>query len=131
MRKSVYAVVLAAAMIFSAPYVHSQDHDAHAPNPPESKAGKPQPGGAMGGMMGHDGMGMMGHENMEKMGPRGMGMMMMMHNPRMAGMMMQMRGEMMRIRGEAMIKEADVLKRYGEKLQKESTPPAAPKPGAK
>jgi len=129
-RKSVYGLLVAAALIFSAQYVHSQDHETHAPNPPESKAGKPQPGVPMGGMMGHEGMGMMGHEHMENMGPGAMGMMMM-HNPRMAGIMMQMRGEMMRIRGEAMMKEADVLKRYGEKLQKENTPPAAPKAGAK
>ena len=122
-------MILTAALIFSAQYVHSQDHE-HAPNPPESKTGKPQPGATMGGMMGHDGMGMMGHEHMEKPGPGGM-QMMMMHNPRMAGMMMQMRGEMMRIRGEAMMKEADVLRRYGEKLQKEGTPAAAPKASAK
>lgn len=130
MRKSIYGLLVAAALIFSAPYVHSQDHEAHAPNPPESKAGKPQPGGPMGGMMGHDGMGTMAHDHTEEMGRDGMDMMIM-HNPRIAGIMMQMRGEMMRIRGEAMIKRADVLKRYGEKLQKESTAPAAPKPGAK
>jgi hypothetical protein len=120
-----------AALIFSARHVYSQDHDTHAPSAPESKAGKPQTGGAMGGMMGHEGMGMMSHEDHDRMGPERMGMMMMMHNPRLAGMMMQMRGEMMRIRGEAMMKQAEVLRRYGEKLQKEGTAPAAPKASSK
>lgn len=127
MKRSFYGIALASALVFSAPYAYSQDHGAHGSNPPESKAGTPQPGGSMGGMMGHDGMGMMNHDHMEKTGPGGMQMMMMMHNPRMAGMMMQMRGEMMRIRGEAMMKQADVLRRYGEKLQKEAAPKASAK----
>jgi len=40
-------------------------------------------------------------------------------NPKLAGMMMQMRGELMHIRGEEMAKEGDVLRRYGERLEKE------------
>jgi len=42
-----------------------------------------------------------------------------MRNPKLAAMMMEMRGEMMKIRGEAMIKQGEVLKRYGERLEKE------------
>lgn len=131
MRKSIYVAVLVSAMTFWAPGLHAQDHGAHGDSKAaDQKPAMPQKGGAMGGMMGHEGMGMMGHENMERMGRRGMEMMMM-HHPRMAGMMMQMRGEMMRIRGEAMLKEADVLKRYGEKIQKEGATKEAPKTGAK
>jgi len=59
------------------------------------------PGGPMGGRQNFRGMGMM------------------MRNPKLAAMMMEMRGEMMRIRGEAMIKQGEVLKRYGERLEKE------------
>ena len=153
MRKSVYAVVLLLAMTFSVPCLYAQDHAAHGDSKSaDQKPATPQTGGAMGGMMGREGMGMgnkdmgmmghegmgmgnkdmgmMGHDNMERMGPRGMEMMMM-HHPRMAGIMMQMRGEMMRIRGEAMLKEGDVLKRYGERLQKEGAAKDAPKTGAK
>jgi len=101
----------------------------HAPNAPEEKRGMPQSGAAMEGMIGHKGMGMMSHENMGPMGHGGMGMMMT-HNPRLAGIMMQMRGEMMRIRGEAMMKEGDVLRRYGERLQKETITKDAPGAGA-
>lgn len=127
MPKYFCVVALLAMMTFSAARVYAQDHGAHGDaKSADEKTPRPDKGSAMGGMMGHGEMGMMGHEHMEKMGGGGMGMMMM-HNPRLAGMMMQMRGEMMRIRGEAMMKEADVLKRYGEKLQKEGTAPAAPK----
>jgi hypothetical protein len=128
-KKLTYAIVILCAFVFCARSLYAQEH-AHTPNAPEEKRGPSQPGTAMGGMMGQGEMGMMSHEHMEKMGPGGMGMMMM-HNPRLAGMMMEMRGEMMRIRGEAMMKEADVLRRYGEKLQKENTAPAAPKTGGK
>src|SRR5262244_3756379 len=57
------------------------------------------------------------------MGPGGMAMMLglLRDNPKLAGMMMQMRGEMMRIRGEEMSKMGDVMKRYGERLEKESS----------
>ena len=130
MTRPIYAIVLGSLLIFSAGNLYSQEHDMHAPNAPEEKRGTPQSGGATGSMMGHEGMGMMSHEDMERMGPRGMGMMMM-HNPRLAGMMMQMRGELMRIRGEAMMKEGDVLRRYGEKLQKEAITKDASRKGAK
>jgi len=40
-------------------------------------------------------------------------------NPKLAEIMMQMRGEMMRIRGEELSKMGEVLKRYGERLEKE------------
>ncbi len=65
----------------------------------------PMPGGQMQGMMGRGGRGMM--------------VQIMQENPKLAGMMMQMRGEMMRIRGEELSKMGDVLKRYGERLEKE------------
>jgi hypothetical protein len=129
-RKSIYAIVLGSLLIFSTRSLYAQDHGMHAPNAPEEKRAMPQSGGAMGGMMGHEGMGMMSHENMGRMEHGRMGMMMM-HNPRLAAIMMQMRGEMMRIRGEAMMKEGDVLKRYGERLQKEGVTKEAPKTGAK
>ena len=114
MRRSIYTILLVSPLIFAAGSLYSQEHDMHAPNAPGEKRGTPQSGGATGGMMGHEGMGMMSHENVEPMGHRGMGMIVM-HNPRIAGIMMQMRGEMMRIRGEAMMKQGDVLRRYGEK----------------
>src|SRR5262245_33070929 len=55
--------------------------------------------------------------------PGGMAMMLelLRENPKLASMMMQMRGEMMRIRGEEMSKMGDVMKRYGERLEKESS----------
>ena len=65
----------------------------------------PMPGGQMRGAM--------------ERGGRGMMIQMMKENPKLAGIMMQMRGEMMRIRGEELSKMGDVLKRYGERLEKE------------
>ena len=65
----------------------------------------PMPGGQTQGRMGRGGREMM--------------MQMMRDNPKLAGLMMQMRGEMMRIRGEELSKMGDVLKRYGERLEKE------------
>ena len=47
------------------------------------------------------------------------GMGMMRRDAKLAAMMMEMRSEMMKIRGEAMIKQGAVLKRYGERLEKE------------
>jgi hypothetical protein len=53
-------------------------------------------------------------------GQRGRGMMLqlMRDNPKLAGMMMQMRGEMMRIRGEEMSKMGDVLNATASGLKK-------------
>lgn len=130
MRKSICAIVLGLVIIYSAGSVYSQEPGTERPpNAPEERPGVPQSAGPMGGMMGHEGVGMMRHEGMRMRRPEGIGMMM--HNPRLAGIMMQMRGEMMRIRGEAMMKEGDVLRRYGERLQKEGITKGAPKPGTK
>ena len=118
MRKFFYAVVLGSAIIFFAVSGYSQERGMQGPaKAPDERPGRPQPGGAMGGMMSYEGTGMMGHESMRMRGREGPGMMM--HNPHLAGIMMQMRGEMMRIRGEAMMKRGDVLRRYGERLEKE------------
>jgi len=117
-KKSVYALVLGLLIIFTAGGVYSQERSVQGPaQAPYERPGRPQPGGAMGGMMSHESAGMMGHESMRMRGREGPGMMM--HNPHLAGIMMQMRGEMMRIRGEAMMKRGDVLRRYGERLEKE------------
>lgn len=129
MRRLTYAIIFASALIFSARSLYSQEHDMHAPNAPEEKRATPPSKGAMGGMMGHEGMGMMRHEGMPMKGHEAMGMLM--HNPRMAGIMMQMRGEMMRIRGEALMKEGDVLRRYGERIQQEGATKDTPKTKAK
>jgi hypothetical protein len=42
-------------------------------------------------------------------------------NPKLAGMMMQMHGERCGFVGEEMSKMGDVMKRYGERLEKESS----------
>ena len=123
MKKSVYALVLGLLIIFAAGGVYSQEHEHSMQGPaktPEERPGRPRSGGAMGGMMSHEGTGMMGHEGMRMRGREEPGMMMM-RNPHRAGIMMQMRGEMMRIRGEAMMKMGDVLRRYGERLEKEGS----------
>ena len=121
MKKSVYALVLGLVIIFAAGGLYSQERSMQGPaKTPEERPRGPQSGGAMGGMMSHEGTGMMGHEGMRMSGLEGPGMMMM-RNPHLAGIMMQMRGEMMRIRGEAMMKRGDVLRRYGERLEKEGT----------
>jgi hypothetical protein len=117
-KQSVYALVLGLLIIFTAGSVYSQDRSMQGPaKTPDERPGRPQSGGAMGGMMSHEGTGMMGHEGMRMRGREGPGMMI--RNPHLAGIMMQMRGEMMRIRGEAMMKRGDVLRRYGERLEKE------------
>ena len=113
MKNSVYALALGLLIFFTAGSVYSQEHGMPGPaKTPDERPGTPQSGGAMGGMMGHEGMRMRGRE-----GPG----MMMMRNPHRAGIMMQMRGEMMRIRGEAMMKMGDVLRRYGERLEKDGS----------
>lgn len=118
-KKSVYALVLGLLIIFTAGSVYAQERSTQGPaKAPYERPGRPQPGGAVGGMMSHEGTGMMGHEGMRMRGREGPGMMMM-RNPHRAGIMMQMRGEMMRISGEAMMKRGDVLRRYGERLEKE------------
>ena len=118
MKKSVYALVLGLLIIFTAGGVYAQERSMQGPaKAPDERPGRPQPDGAMGGMASYKGTGMMGHESMRMRGREGLGMMM--HNPHLAGIMMQMRGEMMRIRGEAMMKRGDVLRRYGERLEKE------------
>lgn len=120
MKKSVYALVLGLLIIFAAGGVYSQEHSMQGPaKNPEERPGRPQSGGAMGSMMSHEGAGMMGHEGMRMRGREGLGMMI--RNPHLAAIMMQMRGEMMRIHGEAMMKRGDVLRRYGERLEKEGT----------
>jgi hypothetical protein len=72
----------------------------------------------MGGMIARPGAPMVG-----MIGPGGMAMMLglLRDNPKLTGMMMQMHGEMMRIRGEERSKMGDVMRRYGERLEKEDS----------
>jgi hypothetical protein len=121
------AIVLASGICFFSAHSDAQEHDmGHDMGPTAHAPGMPS-GGAMDGMMGRGGM-PMGRSG--RMGSPG-GMDMMMHDPKIAGLLMQMRGEMMRIRGEAMMKQADVLRRYGEQLQQQPASKAAPQTSGK
>ena len=100
MKGTLKLVVLGLLLTLTAGFAYSQERPME--KAPRERGGMPmRPGGPMGGM-----------QNFREMG-------MMMRNPKLAAIMMEMRGEMMRIRGDAMIKEGDVLKRYGERLEKE------------
>ncbi len=126
MKKSFYAATLIFVLVFSAAPVYSQDYGQRPSKAPEETPPGRRPGGPMTEMM-PQGMGMMRREGMPM--NRREGLLMMRRNPRLAGIMMQMRGEMMRIRGEAMMKQGDVLRRYGERLEKEisTKQPAEPR----
>jgi len=124
--RSFYAATLMIfVLVFSAAPVYSQDYGDRPSKAPEETPPGRRPGGPMAGMM-PQGMGMMRREGMPTNRRAGL---MMRRNPRLAGIMMQMRGEMMRIRGEAMMKQGDVLRRYGERLEKEipTKQPAEPR----
>jgi hypothetical protein len=98
MKRTLKIVVLGLLLTLPAGLAYTQERPME--QAPRERAGQPNmPGGQMGGMGNFRGM--------------------MMRNPKLAAMMMEMRGEMMRIRGEAMIKQGEVLKRYGERLEKE------------
>ncbi len=100
MQRTLKIVVLGLLLTLPAGLAYSQERPME--QAPRERAGQPNmPGGQMGGTRNFRGMGMM------------------MRNPKLAAMMMEMRGEMMRIRGEARIKQGEVLKRYGERLEKE------------
>ena len=109
MKKRFGVVVIGLLFTLSGELAYSQQLDPEmAPRPLPGRPAIPMPGGPMGGIA---------------VGPGGMAMMLelLRDNPKLAGMMMQMRGEMMRIRGEEMSKMGDVMKRYGERLEKESS----------
>jgi hypothetical protein len=98
MKRTLKIIVLGLLLTLPAGLAYSQERPME--QAPRERPGQPNmPGGPMGGMRNLRGM--------------------MMRNPKLAAMMMEMRGEMMRIRGEAMIKQGEVLKRYGERLEKE------------
>jgi hypothetical protein len=113
--KKVLCVVIGLFLTLSSGLAYSQEREPEtAPGPQQFRLPMPMPGGPMGGRPGAP-IGMMG--------PGGMAMMLglLRDNPKLAGMMMQMRGEMMRIRGEELTKMGDVMRRYGERLEKESS----------
>ena len=100
MKRKLRIVVLGLLLTLPAGLAYSQEYPME--KAPRERGGQAiMPGGPMGGMRTFGGMGMT------------------MRNPKIAGIMMEMRGEMMRIRGEAMMKQGEVLKRYGERLEKE------------
>jgi hypothetical protein len=100
MKKTLSIVVLGLLLTLPAGLTYSQERpQERAPRERGGQRGVPD--GPMGGNRNFRGTGLM------------------MHNPKLAAMMMEMRGEMMRIRGEAMVKQGDVLKRYGERFEKE------------
>jgi hypothetical protein len=106
--KKVLCVVIGLFLTLSSGLAYSQEREPEtAPRPQQFRPPMRMPGGPMGGGMGPGVMAMM------------LGLLR--DNPKLAGMMMQMRGEMMRIRGEEMSKMGDVMKRYGERLEKESS----------
>jgi len=108
MKKGFCVVVIGLLFTFSGGLAYSQEREPEkVPRALPGRPPMPMPGGPIGGMMGPGGMAMM------------LGLLR--DNPKLAGMMMQMRGEMMRIRGEEMSKMGDVMKRYGERLEKESS----------
>jgi hypothetical protein len=108
MKKTLCVAVIGLLLSLPGALAYSQEREPEAvPRGPQGRPPMPMPGGPMGGMMGLRRMAMM--------------LELMRDNPKLAGMMMQMRGEMMRIRGEAMTKQGDVLRRYGERLEKESS----------
>src|SRR5215468_10867128 len=107
MKKGFCVVVIGLLFTFSGGLTYSQEREPEkVPRALPGRSPMPMLGGPMGGM-----------------GPGGMAMMLglLRDNPKLAGMMMQMRGEMMRIRGEEMSKMGDIMKRYGERLEKESS----------
>src|SRR5262249_3796844 len=99
--------------VFSGVVYSQQPESTPVPRGPQGRPGAPMrmPGGPMG--RGMEGM----------MGPQEVGMMLQLlrDNPKLAGTLMQMRGEMMKIRGEEMGKIDDVMRPYGARLEKEST----------
>ena len=107
MRKSFCAAVLGLLLVvLPAASAYPQEFEMEkAPGARERRQPMPMEVGPMGAMMRQRGMGIM--------------MQLMKDNPKLAGIMMQMRGELMRIRGEEMSKMGDVLKRYGARLEKE------------
>ena len=106
MRKSFCVAVLGLLLVLSAGSANAQEFEMEkAPGARERRPPMPMEVGPMGAMMRQRDMGIM--------------MQLMKDNPKLAGIMMQMRGELMRIRGEEMSKMGDVLKRYGERLEKE------------
>ena len=105
MKKSLCAVALSLLLALPAGIARSQEHEMEkAPGAEKDREPMGMPGGRM-----------------ERMGPGQMRARMgfMRNNPKLAGMMMQMRGEMMRIRGEELSKMGDVLRRYGKRMEKE------------
>jgi hypothetical protein len=105
MKKSLCAVALSLLLALPAGIARSQEHEMEkAPGAEKDREPMGMPGGRMG-----------------RMGPGHMRARMgfMSNNPKLAGIMMQMRGEMMRIRGEELSKMGDVLRRYGERIEKE------------
>jgi hypothetical protein len=106
MKKSLAVVALSSLLALPAGIVHPQEHDMEkTPRAEKDREPMGMPGGRMRGMMGPGQMRM-------RMG-------LIRNNPKLAGIMMQMRGEMLRIRGEELSKMGDVLRRYGERLEKE------------
>lgn len=102
MKRALRMVVFSLLLTLPVGVAYSQENQIErAPRAREGRPPIPMPGGPLRGLRGERRIGMM------------------LRNPDLAGIMMQMRGEMMRIRGEAMMKEGDVLRRYGERLEKE------------
>ena len=104
MKKSFCVVVIGLLLTLSGGLAYSQEREPEKiPRAPQFRPPIPMPGLPIG-----------------MMGPGGMAMMLglMRDNPKLPGIMMQMRGDMMRIRGEEMTKMGDVMKRYGERLEK-------------
>ncbi len=116
MKKSV--LILLAVLLLAFPATISFSQEQAPVSPPARQGQRPGPGGMMGGpriewmrqhMAGRPGM----------LGRRGQMLRLLQTNPKLAGLLMQMRGEMMMRRGE-------VLMKYGKEIQNltPTTPPA-------
>lgn len=115
MKKSLFVFLAVALLALPATVSFSQEEGAG--NPPAKQGQGIGPGGMMGGPgMRRMPQGMYGHPGMA--GPRRMQMLRLLQtNPKLAGLLMQMRGEMMMKRGE-------VLMKYGKQI--ENLPPSPP-----
>src|SRR5215831_2194442 len=108
MKKGFCFVVIGLLFTVSGEFAYFQEHEPEkVPRILPGRSPMPMPGGPMGGMMGLGGMAMM--------------LQALRDNPKLADIMMQMHGEMMWIRGEELSKMGDVMRRYGERLEKESS----------
>ena len=108
MKKGFCVVIIGLLFTVYGGLAYSQEREPEkAPRALQGMPPMPMPGGPIRGMMGPGGMAIM------------LGLLR--DNPKLAAMMMQMHGEIMRIRGEELTKMGDVMRRYGERLEKESS----------